>query len=141
MSRLIRTVSVLGIGAALAYLLDPDRGKGRRAKLADQARARARDTAEEISKKARYEAGRMRGMTHEVFSAETPPNNDAELLQKVRSEAIGPAGLAGDIEVRVDEGVVVLAGPSVDREIEEDLIERIENVVGVSGVRNELRTM
>lgn len=140
MARLIRSALLVGIGAALAYLFDPDRGKGRRAKLADQARARARDTAEEVSKKSRYEAGRVRGMAHEVFSSETPPRNDAELLQKVRSEALGPSGLTGDIEIRVDDGVVVLAGPGVGDEREHDLIDRIENVVGVTGVRNELRS-
>lgn len=140
MNRLFRSALLVGFGATLAYLFDPDRGKGRRAKLADQALARARDTAEEVSRRSRYEAGRVRGMAHEVFASETPPRNDAELLQKVRSEALGPAGLTGDIEIRVDDGVVVLAGPGVSEDRERDLINRIENVVGVTGVRNELRS-
>lgn len=140
MSRFIRSVLLVGIGASIAYLLDPDRGKGRRAKLADQARARARDTAEEVSRRSRYEAGRIRGMAYDVFSSETPPRNDAELLQKVRSEALGPAGLTGDIEIRVDDGVVVLEGSAIAEDRERDLIERIEDVVGVAGVRNELRS-
>jgi hyperosmotically inducible periplasmic protein len=140
MNRLLRSVLLVGLGATLAYLFDPDRGKGRRAKLADQTRARARDAADEVSKKSRYEAGRVRGMAHEVFSSETPPRNDAELLQKVRSEALGPAGLTGDIEIRIDDGVVVLEGPGVGEERQHDLIDRIEKVVGVTGVRNEMRS-
>jgi osmotically-inducible protein OsmY len=61
------------------------------------------------------------------------------LLQKVRSEAVGPTGNLGEIEVRVDEGTVVLVGPSIDPAREEELMERIEKVVGVTGIRNELR--
>lgn len=140
MSRLLRSVLLVGLGATLAYLLDPDRGKGRRAKLVDRSLARARDAGDEVSRKSRYEAGRLRGMAHEVFSSETPPRNDAELLQKVRSEALGPTGLTGDIEIRVDDGVVVLAGPGVAEDRERDLIDRIEKVVGVTGIRNELRS-
>jgi osmotically-inducible protein OsmY len=74
-----------------------------------------------------------------VFSEETPPLTDADLLQKVRSEAVGPTGNLGQIEVRVDEGTVVLVGPSIDPAREEELMERIEKVVGVTGIRNELR--
>jgi osmotically-inducible protein OsmY len=63
-----------------------------------------------------------------------------KLLQKVRSEALGPAGPAGDIEIRVDDSVVVLAGPGVAEDQEQDLIDRIQNVAGVTGIRNELRS-
>ena len=139
MSRLIRLMFWIGIGVAFGYLFDPDRGKGRRAKLVDQTRARMRGAARDVSAKARYEAGKARGLVHEVFSEEAPPGTDAELLQKIRSEAVGPSGNLGEIEVRVDEGTVVLVGPSIDPAREEELIDRIEKVVGVTRIRNELR--
>jgi hypothetical protein len=139
MSRFIRFMFWTGMGVALGYLFDPNRGKGRRARLLDQTRARMRHAAHDVSAKARYEAGKAKGLVHDVFSEETPPRTDAELLQKVRSEAVGPSGNLGQIEVRVDEGTVVLVGPSIDPAREEELIERIENVVGVTGIRNELR--
>jgi osmotically-inducible protein OsmY len=140
MRRLLRSALLMGFGALLAYLFDPDRGKGRRSKLEDQARARMRDTAGKVSRRSKYEAGRVRGLAHEVLSTEDPPRNDAELLQKVRSEALGPAGLTGDIEIRVDDGVVVLVGQPVGEDREQELIERIEDVAGVSSIRSELRS-
>jgi hypothetical protein len=139
MSRFVRLMFWIGMGVALGYLFDPNRGKGRRAKLADQTRARMRHAARDVSARARYEAGKARGLVHEVFSEETPPLTDADLLQKVRSEAVGPTGNLGEIEVRVDEGTVELVGPSIDPAREEELMERIEKVVGVTGIRNELR--
>jgi hypothetical protein len=139
MSRFFRLMFWIGMGFALGYLFDPNRGKGRRAKLIDQTRARMRHVAHDVSAKARYEAGKARGLVHEVFSEEAPPRTDAELLQKVRSEAVGPTGNLGEIEVRVDEGTVVLVGPRIDPAREEELIDRIEKVAGVTGIRNELR--
>lgn len=54
MRRLLIIGFATAIGAAVAYLFDPDRGRNRRAKLADQAGARIRDTSETVRAKAEY---------------------------------------------------------------------------------------
>jgi hypothetical protein len=56
------------VGATLQYLYDPQSGKSRRARLKDQAAARVRDATREISRKARYQRGRLRGVAHEITS-------------------------------------------------------------------------
>lgn len=130
-------------GAVLAYLFDPRAGRGRRAKLADQAAAGMRDAAEETGRQARYQAGRMKGAAHEGLEAVMPEEplalDDATLLQKVRSEALGPSGLAmGNLEIHVDDGVVIIRGDMAEPGAGAELEERVRAVRGVTGVRNEL---
>ena len=54
------------LGAAAAYFLDPQLGKGRRVKLRDQTMARARRGAEHAEGMSRDAANRAQGMAHEV---------------------------------------------------------------------------
>jgi osmotically-inducible protein OsmY len=129
----------IGVGAIGAYLFDPVSGRSRRARLQDQLAAQVRDVRDEAVKKTRYEAGRVKGRLYEAARSETPPATDAELLQKVRSEAIGRVpGSTDHIDVRVDDGVVILEGESRDHSQERELMTRIGNVTGVREVRNQL---
>lgn len=133
--------SLLGVlaGAAAAYLFDPVSGRSRRARITDQTAALARRSVDEAERRARYEAGRVKGAVHEAAPERDHPRDDAELLQKVRSEAVGPSPAStSDMEIHVDEGEVVLRGVSRDRQAEADLVQRIEDVTGVRRVRNEL---
>ncbi len=139
MIRTIKRLPWIVAGVGLGYLLDPVSGRGRRARLGDQAAARMSDLMETIGKKARYEAGRAKGAAHEMLRSDQPPADDQELLQKVRSEAVGMvAGSVGHIQIDVDDGVVTLTGISDDRARERDLIRRIRDVTGVRDIRNEL---
>lgn len=92
--RWLRNLVVAGAGAAAAYLLDPVSGRSRRARLSDQARARLSQTTNELQAKGRYEMGRVKGAIHEAGPDTDFPVDDAELLQKVRSEAVGRLGFA-----------------------------------------------
>lgn len=139
MSSFSKSLFAALMGAATAYLFDPVSGRSRRARLIDQTAALARRSVDEAERRARYEAGRVRGAVHEVGPERDYPRDDAELLQKVRSEAVGPSSAStSDIEIHVDEGEVVLRGVSNDREAEADLVRRIDGVTGVRRVRNEL---
>lgn len=139
MSGFMKTVGAASTGAALAYLLDPVSGRSRRARLIDQAAAWTRRSVDEAERRARYEAGRMKGAVHEAGPDRDKPRDDAELLQKVRSEAVGPsAASASDIEIHVEDGEVILRGRAQDPGDELDLVQRIEEVTGVRRVRNEL---
>ena len=98
-----------------------------------------RDGAEEASRRARYEVGRAKGLMHEAGGDSDYPADDRTLLQKVRSEAVGPSDVStSDIEIDVENGEVILRGASPDSIKEKDLVRRIQNVTGVRRVRNEL---
>lgn len=140
MSRFTKSVITLAAGAAIAYLFDPVSGRSRRARLADQAAARGRDIAEQARAETEYQAGHAKGFVHDIFDPDGDmPEDDAELLQKVRSEAIGPSGVPTDgFEVHVDSGQVVIRGQvPVDVDVD-GLIESIRNVTGVRSVDHEL---
>lgn len=140
MSRFLKGVITAAAGAAIAYLFDPISGKTRRARLADQAAARGRDLVEEVETEVEYQAGKAKGAVHETLDPDTDvPVDDAELLQKVRSEAIGPSGVPTDgFEVHVDAGQVVVRGEVPAETDIDDLVERIRNVTGVRSVHTEL---
>jgi len=139
MFKTIKRSPWLAMGAGLGYLFDPVSGKGRRARLRDQIAARFRHLADFIGRKARYQMGRLWGGVYEAVSADTDwPRDDEHLLQKVRSEAVGPTQGVDHIEISVENGVVTLEGTSRDRVREQELIDRIMAVTGVRSVRNEL---
>lgn len=139
MSGASKSVLAALAGAAAAYLFDPVSGRSRRVRLMGQATARARRSVVEAERRARYEAGRMKGAFHEAGPQRDHPRDDAQLLQKVRSEAVGPSPAStSDMEIHVENGEIVLRGRSHDEEAERDLVHRIEGVTGVRRVRNEL---
>jgi osmotically-inducible protein OsmY len=129
------------LGAAVAYILDPDRGRSRRAKLADQAAARARDAAGTVKAKAEYQKGVAKGLIHEaadVFSPEEPVDDDI-LLQKVKSEALGYWPDSKDIEVDITNGMVRVSGTVGNESDRESLIQLIRKVDGVGLIDDRLR--
>jgi hypothetical protein len=58
----------IGIGAALMYLFDPDRGRGRRARLGDQIAGTANRLGDAAGSKARDLRNRAQGIIHEAGS-------------------------------------------------------------------------
>ena len=139
MGRLLRDMVALGTGVMVAYLFDPVSGRKRRADLMAQTRSQVSGAASTVDTKARYQSGKAKGWLHETFIPEEAPGDDRTLLQKIRSEAVGPTrGSFGHVEVQVDDGVVRLVGTSMDRAAEDELAERIAEVTGVIEVRNEL---
>lgn len=56
----------LGAGALLMYLLDPDRGRGRRAKITDQVTSKANQLSRAAGSKARHLRNRVQGVAHEI---------------------------------------------------------------------------
>jgi osmotically-inducible protein OsmY len=127
------------IGAAV-YLLDPDRGRSRRARLADQAESAARKTGEKIEAQARYQKGKIQGLAHDLtepFRPETEVDDDT-LTQKVRSEALGRwEGAKKDIDIDVQGGIVTLKGNTTP-ELARGLVGLVEAVPGVVSVEDQL---
>jgi osmotically-inducible protein OsmY len=138
-----KILRIAGFGAAIAaavYLLDPDRGRSRRAQLADQAESAARKTGEKIEAQARYQKGKIQGFAHDLtepFRPETEVDDDT-LTQKVRSEALGRwEGARKDIDIAVQGGIVTLKGKTTP-ELAVELVGLVESVPGVVSVEDEL---
>ncbi len=127
-------------GATFAYLFDPDRGKGRRAKMRDMAIGRARGTARQVGRLGRKVTSDAYGIGQRIRhrSPADPYPDDATLAQKVRSEVLGWGREfnTASILVNAENGVIVLRG-TVDRP---DQVEKLEKEVrktpGVVDVEN-----
>jgi len=127
------------LGASVAYFLDPDRGKTRRAKALDQVRAAFRRFGRRsgrLARKAESDAhAAWQRATHPV--PENPPTDDETLKQKVETELFGKPGVAkGKIVVNVEDGVVVLRGEVDNTEQMTDLAALALKIPGVAGVQN-----
>jgi osmotically-inducible protein OsmY len=131
-------VGGLGVGAALMYLFDPERGNRRRALLRDKALHVAHSTGEKLDVKSRDAANRLLGLaarTKSLLKRERVP--DAVVAERVRSRIGHVVSHPGSIEVAVQDGRVTLTGPALSREIEPLLCE-VKHVRGVTGVENKV---
>lgn len=127
-------------GAAFAYLFDPDRGKGRRAKLRDMTMGRARGTVRRAERAGRRISSDAYGMRQRLThrAPEDPFPDDKTLAQKVRSEILGWGTEfdSASILVNAEDGVVVLRG-QVDQPDQIEKLERqVRRLPGVVDVQN-----
>ena len=127
----------LGLGAGLAYLLDPDRGKRRRAVFREKVKHFWRVTSRAVNKKSHDLSNRTRGVLAEVNTASHEEASDDVLVDRVRSEMGHAVSNPGAIQVTADQGRVTLVG-SVFRNEVQQLLACISSVRGVSEVRNRL---
>jgi osmotically-inducible protein OsmY len=133
-----RSVLAVGVGAAAAYLFDPDRGRSRRARLKDQTAAFGRRQAHTLEQQARFQRGRAQGLVERVRHRGEPPADDRALADRVRSEAL--RGSHTHLNVDAVDGVVSVRGEVPDRETVLDIERRIRAIPGVTGVDNLLHT-
>jgi osmotically-inducible protein OsmY len=129
------------IGAAAAYLFDPDSGNGRRARLRDQAGAFVRQSRERADELSRHAGNVIEGTLHELGGAADADRamDDATVADRIRSEVLGRRGLEADgIVVNVENGVAQLRGAAPDTAAIEDIVDRTRAVAGVLEVENML---
>ena len=136
-----RSGMVLKLGAAaalgygVAYFSDSGQGRGRRARLRDQARSRLGRAEQGLERRARYERGRVDGVLHRLRPPGHGPagDDDRTLSDRVRSQALGRMPeLAHRITIDVSAGEVTLRG-QLDDGVD---ILRVENEVKqVGGVQ------
>lgn len=128
-----------GLGAGLMYLLDPDRGRRRRALVRDQAirsTRKARAAAQATARDARNRAqGMVASMTVRV-SPETSLTDDI-LVERVRSKLGMLVRHPRSIEVTAREGTVILSGPVLVDEVD-SLLALVSKIPGVARVDNRL---
>jgi osmotically-inducible protein OsmY len=127
------------LGAATAFLLDPDRGRSRRALYGGKAAAVVRRSVRETGRAARVAraiaAGRIEAARH--LGGGDPDLNDATLAAKVETELFRDPSLPkGNLNINVERGIVVLRG-QVDSDAQRAEIEmRAAAIPGVWSVRN-----
>ena len=128
-------VGAVGIGAALMYFLDPDRGKRRRALVRDKVEAagnKATDYAEKMGRDIRNRAYGVVAETKSLFQHEEV--TDDMLIDRVRSKL---RRFPVHIDVQAHDGVVSLSGPIVESALPM-VLRAVRFVRGVKDVDNKL---
>jgi hypothetical protein len=128
----------VGLGAALAYILDPARGARRRALVRDKAIRGARLTREGLDATMRDVSNRAHGLVAATRGRFSPDYADNEtLVERVRATLGRVTSHARAIDVFADEGCVTLRGPILAREVK-GVLAAIGRVRGVESVVSEL---
>ena len=131
-------VGGVGIGAALMYFFDPDRGKRRRALVRDKIEAAENKMGEYAGKMSRDIRNRAYGFaleTKSIFQHEEVP--DGVLVDRVRAKLGRYPVHVGEIEVTASNGIVTLSGP-ITAEALPKVLRATKFVRGVKEVNNQL---
>ncbi len=130
----------MGLGAGLMYFFDPEKGRRRRALVADQFTHACCSLEDFFGKATRDLGNRARGMITEVGRRfrEEPAPDDHIVVDRVRSMLGRYTSHPRAIEVAALNGHVVLRGPILAREVE-GLLQAVSRVPGVVHVANELK--
>jgi gas vesicle protein len=127
-----------GVGAATMFLLDPARGKRRRALVRDKFALATRKTGECMEVTARDLRNRTRGTLAAIqsrFSSEQP--DDSVLVDRIRSKIGRVSSHPSAIEVTANDGNVTLSGLILAKEAPH-LLTCVSWVPGVKDVTNNL---
>lgn len=128
----------VGIGLGLMYVLDPVRGRRRRATLRDRTTHALRSTRVTLGKKAIDLGNRARGLAAEARTAlHREAVSDVVLEQRVRSQLGRAVSKPCDVEVIAAEGCVTLRGVVRAGEVER-LLRRVSRVRGVRSLESQL---
>jgi uncharacterized membrane protein len=134
----ITLVGAAGLGAALMYFLDPDRGARRRHLVRDRfVHARVR-TADALGSTTRDLRNRTRGLAAEARSRlKRDAADDDVIAARVRSEIGRVVSHPSSILVSADQGHVTLGGPVLAGEVDR-LLSAARGVRGVRDIENRL---
>jgi hypothetical protein len=129
-----------GLGAALMYLLDPQWGRTRRARLLQRGGRVARIARGRQDALARDTLNRVRGAVHTIrgmVDGDDELVDDAVLVERVRSALGRTIANPHGIDVKAFDGRVVLRGPVTPEELAE-IVACTARVRGVREVDNRL---
>ncbi len=132
------------LGAGLMYLLDPSRGRRRRALIRDQVVHGAHeleDLGGGVASRARHLRNRARGALHETRARLNVEEVDDRIVEtRVRAGLGRLISDARNVEVSSEHGRVTLRGQAPREEVEQ-LVEGVQRVPGVHDVINRLQEM
>ena len=128
----------VGVGAALMYLFDPDRGRRRRALIRDKVDAAANKTADYAGKMQRDLRNRAYGIAAETKSLfRNEQVSDDVLVDRVRAKLGRFPVHIGAFDVQANNGVIALSGPILADELPK-VLRATRLVRGVKSVDNRL---
>lgn len=133
MNKAVGMVGAAGIGAALMYFFDPDRGKRRRIKVRDKATHLKRVAIDAAGKTQRDVHNRIVGVlaeTEALFRCEEV--SDEVLEARVRSKLGRVVSHPHAVKVKVVDGLITLSGPILANEV----LPLCEAVISINGVKN-----
>lgn len=139
MKKLNLLLGGVGIGAGLMYLLDPQKGRRRRAMLQDKARHLGTVGKRGLFKASHDISNRFNGLTYDarsVFRSDDHPS-DAVLDARVRSRLGRLSSNPHALKTFVKDGEVILKGPVLEHEAD-DVVCRTAKVRGVKTVIDEM---
>lgn len=139
MKRLFSATIGAALGATAALLLDPARGRARRAELADRSAALARHATRAGTRQLRFAGSLVAGKLAAIRALGEPTEwaNDATLKERVESELLGdPKVPKGTININAEQGIVVLRGEVPSERMRTKLEKRAGEVHGVWYVEN-----
>lgn len=134
----IRSLGYLGLGAGLMYVLDPNRGRRRRALARDRIAHAVHVLSAATNTTARDLSHRVHGLLAEcshLFSRKEV--SDEALEARVRSKLGRAVSHPHAIAAAVNQGHVTLSGPVLSGEVK-GLLKRVSKIPGVRMLRNAL---
>jgi osmotically-inducible protein OsmY len=139
MGKLLTAAIAALLGAAAGILLDPARGRARRARLVDQSAATVRLAGRRAERNGRRMLAQLKGGLAAMRARRDglAASDDATLKARVESALFGdPAVPKGALNVNAEQGIVVLRGEVADEPMRAALAERAAAVRGVWYVEN-----
>jgi len=139
MSRLVTASLGAALGAVTALLLDPARGRARRAQLVDRTASLGRHVIHAGERQLRHFGSLAAGKLSALRALGEPREwaNDATLKERVESELLGdPKVPKGTININAEQGIVVLRGEVPNERMRNRLAKRAGDVHGVWYVEN-----
>ena len=139
MNKRFDLIGFLGLGALLMYIFDPLVGRRRRAVARDKVNRFAHKTLDAMDVTSRDLKNRVVGLAAETKSLISPREvSDEVLAERIRSKLGGLVGHPSSIEVKVENGKVILSGPILVGEVDR-LIKNVSAMRHVKGVENQLQ--
>jgi gas vesicle protein len=139
MRKLLSALLGATVGAAAAFLFDPDRGRARRARLSAQSAGVLRRGLRGAGRQGRLLAAQASGSIAALRSSAQPgePANDATLKDRVESALLRDQSIPkGSININAEQGIVVLRGEVQSEDLRTGLESRAAEVRGVWYVEN-----
>jgi BON domain len=135
-ANLVKMTLAAAVGAGLTYILDPVRGRRRRAELKDRGRATLHREVRAVERQASYGKGRAEGMIHKLRHPQPHvPEDDMTLADKIRSEVLGRVN-GPHLTIDVSNRVVTLRGEVPDDRAAQDVERHVRATPGVTDVVN-----
>lgn len=136
MNRTVGLISAAGLGAGFMYLLDPDRGKRRRAEIRNKATHINRVAVQAVGKTQRDLSNHLLGVVAGIGSLVRSEEVADDVLQaRIRSKLGRIVSHPHAIEVKVVDGRVILTGPILADEVV-PLLETISGTAGLKSIEN-----